>query len=224
MVLQVTGEIWHWRGPSPFHFVTVSRDACTELQAISPAVTYGWGMIPVTARIGSTTWSTSLFPKDETYVVPVKVSVRHAEGLVLGDVVTIHLVVVPAAGRRVDGGAALRGAALRGAGRPVAPARRHRACVSAAQRCARDLSRPLAPAPIRVARLAGSRHGGAVGACRPDACHKGLGTHAVGSRRNEAVTARDADDAGMPGQPGVRSGRDPYSRCAQPAANSYRLK
>ena len=25
--LQFTGDIWHWRGPSPFYFVTVPEDA-----------------------------------------------------------------------------------------------------------------------------------------------------------------------------------------------------
>ena len=47
--------------------------------------------VPVTARIGSTTWTTSLFPKGELYLVPVKVAVRKAEGLELGDVAEVHL-------------------------------------------------------------------------------------------------------------------------------------
>jgi hypothetical protein len=43
-----------------------------ELEAASPIVTYGWGMIPVTAQIGTTEWITSLLPKDGRYIVPVK--------------------------------------------------------------------------------------------------------------------------------------------------------
>jgi hypothetical protein len=50
-------------------------------------------MIPVSAHIGATEWTTSLFPKDGQYVVPVKTWVRKAEGLELGDVVTVHLTV-----------------------------------------------------------------------------------------------------------------------------------
>ena len=42
-------------------------------------------MIPVTARIGRTTWTTSLFPKDGGYIVPIKVSVRKADKLEVGD-------------------------------------------------------------------------------------------------------------------------------------------
>ena len=56
-------------------------------------MTYGWGMIPVTAQIGDTDWTTSLFPKDGQYIVPVKTWVRNAERLELGDVVTVRLAV-----------------------------------------------------------------------------------------------------------------------------------
>ena len=50
-------------------------------------------MIPVTAQIGGTEWTTSLFPKDGRYVVPVKAWVRKAEGLEIGDTVTVQLTV-----------------------------------------------------------------------------------------------------------------------------------
>lgn len=95
MRLTFSGEIWYWRGPSPYHFVTVPPEACGELKAISGLVTYGWGMIPVTARIGTTEWKTSLFPKDGSYVVPLKDSVRAANGLETGDRVTLRLEVQP---------------------------------------------------------------------------------------------------------------------------------
>jgi hypothetical protein len=91
--LEFSGEIWFWRGPAPWHFVTVPEEQCGALEAMSALVSYGWGMIPVSARIGGTQWSTSLFPKDGRYVVPVKTRVRRAEGLELGDVVTVRLVV-----------------------------------------------------------------------------------------------------------------------------------
>jgi hypothetical protein len=70
MELAFTGEIWHWRGPSPYHFVTVPDDGCAELEAIAPMVSYGWGMIPVAVQVGETRWTTSLWPKDDAYVVP----------------------------------------------------------------------------------------------------------------------------------------------------------
>lgn len=93
MDLEFSGEMWFWKGPSPFHFVTVPDDECGELEAISGLVTYGWGMIPVTAEIGATEWTTSLFPKDGRYIVPVRAAVQKAEALEVGDVVTVRLSV-----------------------------------------------------------------------------------------------------------------------------------
>jgi hypothetical protein len=91
--LTFTGEVWFWRGPSPYHFVTVPEDESAELQDTAAAVSYGWGMIPVAVVIGSTRWTTSLFPKDGGYVVPLKDMVRRGEGIDVGDVVTLLLTV-----------------------------------------------------------------------------------------------------------------------------------
>jgi hypothetical protein len=89
MELTFTGEVWEWRGPSPFHFVTVPEDESAGIQDTAAQVTYGWGMIPAEITIGDTTWTTSLWPKDGGYVVPLKAHVRRAEGIGLGDVVTV---------------------------------------------------------------------------------------------------------------------------------------
>lgn len=50
-------------------------------------------MIPVTAQIEWTVWTTSLLPKDGRYLLPLKVMVRTAERLELGDQVAVHLTV-----------------------------------------------------------------------------------------------------------------------------------
>jgi hypothetical protein len=91
--LEFTGEIWHWRGPAPHHFVTVPEAESAALEDVSAGVTYGWGMIPVQVRLGGSDWTTSLWPKDGGYIVPLKAAVRRAEGLDVGDVVTVHLAV-----------------------------------------------------------------------------------------------------------------------------------
>ena len=93
MHLEFSGEIWYWRGPAPFYFVTVPDPGAAELEAASSAVTYGWGMIPVSARLGGTEWTTSLWPKDGGYIVPLKAAVRKAEGVDEGDTVTVRLTV-----------------------------------------------------------------------------------------------------------------------------------
>ena len=93
MTIEFNGKIWFWKGPAPHHFVTVPAKQCRDLKAISGVVTYGWGMIPGPVRIGTTEWTTSWFPKDGRYIVPIKASVRKAEHLEEGDHVTVRLVV-----------------------------------------------------------------------------------------------------------------------------------
>jgi hypothetical protein len=93
MELTVTGDLWYWRGPPPFHFVTVPEEDCGALEMVAEMVTYGWGMIPVNARVGTTAWTTSLFPKDGLYIVPIKDAVRRAEELEVGDTVEVRLTV-----------------------------------------------------------------------------------------------------------------------------------
>jgi hypothetical protein len=91
MNIEFTGKIIHWRGPAPFLFVPVPLEQSQQIKDVSNLVTYGWGVIPVHARIGKTEWTTSLFPKDGRYLVPIKMVVQRAENLKEGDNVKIRL-------------------------------------------------------------------------------------------------------------------------------------
>ena len=91
MELEFTDAVFEWRGPAPYHFVWVPEDDALVIQDVAAAITYGWGMIPVAVTIGTTTWKTSLWPKDGSYVVPLKDRARNAEGIALGDVVSVRL-------------------------------------------------------------------------------------------------------------------------------------
>jgi hypothetical protein len=91
--LEFSGEVIYWRGPAPFHFVPVPEAESAAIKAVSSQVSYGWGVIPVLARIDDTEWETSLFPKDGRYLVPVKDLVREAEALDVGDTITVKLLV-----------------------------------------------------------------------------------------------------------------------------------
>ena len=93
MDMEFSGEIWLWKGPAPWHFVTVPAEACRDIASTVSVVSYGWGMIPVTVRIGNTSWATSLWPKDGAYIVPLKAAVRKAEALNVGDTVKVSLTV-----------------------------------------------------------------------------------------------------------------------------------
>ena len=91
MNIDFSGEIIFWRGPSPWFFVAVPEDESGHIKVISSLVTYGWGVIPVKVCIGKTEWKTSLFPKEELYLVPIKASVRKAEHLEEGHTVSVEL-------------------------------------------------------------------------------------------------------------------------------------
>ena len=71
--------------------MTIPAEPSRAIKAISNEVTYGWGVIPVHVRIGKSRWQTSLFPKDDRYLVPIKADIRKAEKLEEGDAVTIDL-------------------------------------------------------------------------------------------------------------------------------------
>lgn len=85
--------MWFWRGPSPFHFVTVPPAQSELIADLSASVTYGWGMIPCEVILGDTRWTTSLWPKDGGYIVPLKADVRRAEGVEVGDDVDLVVTV-----------------------------------------------------------------------------------------------------------------------------------
>jgi len=91
--LDFAGQLVFWKGPSPWYFVPIPDRESAEIESVARYVTYGWGVIPVTARIGATEWQTSLFPREGTYYVPVKAWVRKAEALDLGDQVGVRLTV-----------------------------------------------------------------------------------------------------------------------------------
>ena len=91
--LEFSGDVWEWRGPAPYHFVWVPEDVAAAIDEVAAMVSYGWGMIPADVTIGDTEWYTALWPKDGRYVVPLKDKARKAEGLAIGDVVALRLIV-----------------------------------------------------------------------------------------------------------------------------------
>ncbi|WP_395612656.1 DUF1905 domain-containing protein [Allosphingosinicella sp.] len=86
-----TGEIIHWRGPAPFLFVPVPSEHVAEIRYAAKLASYGWGCVPVQAQIGGTDFTSSLFPRADTYMLPVKVAVQRAEKLGLGDRVAVQI-------------------------------------------------------------------------------------------------------------------------------------
>lgn len=84
--------LWRWaaREPEIWTFVTLPAEASREIRELMGETgRRGFGAVRVTATIGGTTWTTSIFPdsREGAYVLPVKAAVRRAEGCDIGDVV-----------------------------------------------------------------------------------------------------------------------------------------
>ncbi|MCZ2824216.1 MULTISPECIES: DUF1905 domain-containing protein [unclassified Modestobacter] len=98
-----SAELFEWRGPAPFHWLSLPADVCDRVRAEATVASYGWGAVPVRVQIGTTEWETSLLPRAGGYVLPVKQHVRGAERFDDGDTVTVALTVAPRRGRAANG-------------------------------------------------------------------------------------------------------------------------
>jgi hypothetical protein len=94
MEFHFAGQVFEWRGPSPYYFVPVPGEECADIHEVAAMATYGWGVIPVAARVGEVDFKTSLFPKDGGYLLPLKDAVRKPQHITAGDEVTVELTVL----------------------------------------------------------------------------------------------------------------------------------
>jgi len=93
MDLVFAGQVIEWRGPSPYYFVRVPDEQSEDIREVAALATYGWGVVPVAARIGGVTFQTSLMPEDGGYLLPLKDAVRKPQGITAGTPVTVELTV-----------------------------------------------------------------------------------------------------------------------------------
>ncbi|MFI6948072.1 DUF1905 domain-containing protein [Streptomyces sp. NPDC050422] len=93
MHVEFTGRVIEWRGPSPFYFAAVPEEQAADIREVAAMATYGWGAAPVETRIGEMAFTTSLFPRDGGYLLPLMNAVRQPQGLSAGDDVTVRMTV-----------------------------------------------------------------------------------------------------------------------------------
>jgi hypothetical protein len=85
----------HWRGPAPYFYAPIPAGHVSDLRHASKLVSYGWGVIPVEVEIGGVRFTTSLFPKDGGYLLPLKDAVRKPNAITAGDIVHIVMTIKP---------------------------------------------------------------------------------------------------------------------------------
>ena len=98
MQFEFTGPVYLWEARTEAWYFTSLPEDISEMIAEIPRPTRGFGAVRVDARIGLTRFRTSIFPdaKKAAYVLPLKRSVRDAEGIADGDEITVELVVLDA--------------------------------------------------------------------------------------------------------------------------------
>lgn len=94
-VFRATAKVIHWRGPSPYFFAVLPVSVGTEIAKVAPALSYGWGAIAATITTQRLEWQTAIFPKDGTYIVPLKKAVREQLAVDAGAVLDFTVDITP---------------------------------------------------------------------------------------------------------------------------------
>ncbi len=78
-----------YAGEGGWYFVRLPREMWDEIRALAAPLKRGFGSFKVSAKIGNTSWQTSIFPdtKSKRYILFIKKSVRHAEHIEINDTV-----------------------------------------------------------------------------------------------------------------------------------------
>ena len=93
MEIEFSGQVIEWRGPAPYYYLPLPDEAADDVHEVAAMATYGWGVIPVAARLGDVAFETSLFPKDGGYLLPLKDAVRKPQGITVGDQISVELTI-----------------------------------------------------------------------------------------------------------------------------------
>jgi len=91
--MSFTATVFLTGGRGAWHMVALPEALSDEIEARYAGPRRGFGAVRVTARIGSTSWGTSIFPSQAhgAYVMGIKEAVRRTEGIGEGDRVSVSL-------------------------------------------------------------------------------------------------------------------------------------
>ncbi|MCD9879898.1 DUF1905 domain-containing protein [Streptomyces guryensis] len=93
MEFTFSGRVIEWRGPAPYYYLPVPAEEAADISEVAAMASYGWGVVPVAARIGDIDFETSLFPKDGGYLLPLKAAVRGPCRITAGDEISVEMTV-----------------------------------------------------------------------------------------------------------------------------------
>jgi hypothetical protein len=96
MTFTVYADVWRHPGGAGWHFVTLPTEVADEVRARAEGQHRPFGSLPIEARIGTTSWTTSLFAdtKSGSYLLPLKADTRRRARVEEGDTVTVSIALV----------------------------------------------------------------------------------------------------------------------------------
>ena len=98
MTVDFVAELWIWdaRRLDSWTFVSLPAEPSEEIRDLAGRMRRGFGSVRVRATIGTSTWTTSIFPDgtSKCYVLPVKRAIRTAQSLEPGDTTTVTVELI----------------------------------------------------------------------------------------------------------------------------------
>jgi hypothetical protein len=91
---KVRSEVVLWPGAQgAWHFAYVDKKQSELIRKAYTGPRRGFGGVRVAVTLGKTKWETSIFPDSRSgvYILPLKTSVRRAEGIMAGDTIAFTL-------------------------------------------------------------------------------------------------------------------------------------
>lgn len=87
----LNAKVWCWPGDAPWHFVNIDKNISEKIRSI-----YTKGFVRVRAKVGKTSWETSLFPHklSGAYLLSIKASVRKKESIFDDDIIKLSFEIL----------------------------------------------------------------------------------------------------------------------------------
>jgi hypothetical protein len=86
---------WKHKSPTGWHFVTLPTLLSKQIRARHGLDEEGWGRLKAIAKTGKSEWNTALWHDTHagSYLLPIKSSVRKAEGIAINDHLRVMLLI-----------------------------------------------------------------------------------------------------------------------------------
>lgn len=90
---KLKAKVWKYKGAGGWHFITLPKGLSEKIRRKHGLSEEGWGRLKTTASIGEAKWNTAIWfdSKFQSYLLPIKSSVRKTENIGAGISVTVEL-------------------------------------------------------------------------------------------------------------------------------------